>query len=97
MSYSPKANVILVAVSNIVDPVQILGGNLFNSPLFGEWGPAGREQPGASNITVDTAFFPDPDLHSEFHESPLLWNLISAFIDTQDTRPCNPERYEVHD
>ena len=93
----PSAVAHFVAVSNNADPVQILGGNLFNSPLFGEWGPAGRQQPGASNIMVDTAFFPDPDLHSEFHESSVLWNWISVFIDTQDSRPSNPERFEVHD
>jgi hypothetical protein len=86
-----------IAVSNVVDPVQVLGGNLANSPLFGEWGPAGRVQPGASNILIDTAFFPDANLHSEFHESPLVWDIISAFIDTQDARPSNPETFEVHD
>jgi RHS repeat-associated protein len=68
-----------IAASSSHDPVQVLGGRNLLFPLLGETGVAGREEPGAINMTYDR---PDSLLsaHGNLHESGFVWNSISDFL-----------------
>jgi RHS repeat-associated protein len=87
-----------LAISESKDPVQILGGGWFRSPIFGEWGPAGRNQPTADNIEVQTPLDQLFEAHAHLHEGDFLWRVLSGFM-LRSEEPLQPVRqfYWVHD
>jgi RHS repeat-associated protein len=70
-----------LAVSARFDPIQHLGGSFFNSPIWGEWGPAGHSMNGALNIAVETSLFDLFSAHERLHESRAVWKVVSWFLD----------------
>ncbi len=87
-----------LAVSDTKDPIQVLGGRWFNSPIWGEWGPAGRSLSGAANILVNTPLTELFKAHEQLHESDLLWRTISRLMNTPETMSTlDRQHYWIHD
>jgi RHS repeat-associated protein len=68
-----------LAVSGSHDLIQVLGGRNFRVPFLGEFGLAGRQQPGVVNMFVS-----EPDglleAHGNLHESEFVWNAVSQLV-----------------
>ncbi len=70
-----------IAVSNTADLVQVAGGLMGLVPFIGEYGIAGREQPGAINVRITDGSSPF-GAHSGVYKSEATWRLLSGLIDT---------------
>ena len=76
-----------IALSDIKDPVQTVGGGQFNSPLFGEWGPADRWRVGATNLLGDFGGDFPSRKHSELYKSEDAWDLVLSHLHLPERNP----------